>query len=242
MAEIHVKDHTQLVGQSDARLNRDVKQSDEVMLNAEQQQIADVLQEQGKKLEKKVLTTRKDAGEKLKGLHGKELVKAGFKQVALGLGIGWGSELVGASIAATVPAGISALKNIAMLDPADNVSPFEFFKMDEAQGWAAMSAEVNLNKANRTEFFNTVKSDASKAWKYGGIAGSEASGWVYNVLTKEKNMPPVKWYDWVAGHLGFIPLKVNIGKIALNLNPINAITFSGFRHVATGMYEMGKIK
>ncbi len=76
----------QFVGTADASKVRDeaLKKAD-VKLSPEQQKVSDVMTESGEKLVDNVVDAREAAGQKLQGLHGKELVEAGKKQMIRGI-------------------------------------------------------------------------------------------------------------------------------------------------------------
>ena len=78
---------TTFVGQADGRARPagEAVPSEELKLNAEQQEVVDVMQKEGGKLEAAVIDAREKAVGQLKKLQGKELVDAGLKQMGHGV-------------------------------------------------------------------------------------------------------------------------------------------------------------
>lgn len=192
----------QFVGSADA--TREAGNPAEFTLSPEQQAIADVLKQQGEMLEKTIVDARQKAGEKLKELKGKELVKAGLKQMGIGVletmkaQIKWGFAggmlgsvlgghlgILSGWIVGNIPHGdiqgtLGVLRekfNNSLWLPEDNQT---FGALLGGAGGGALGALIGLGS--------------------GIQIGYETSGVAYNKLAEVKGMPPAKWYDWALSH------------------------------------------
>lgn len=253
MNEISTND-IQLIGTSDATKNAsEALPKVEVVLNAEQKQVVDVMQIAGKKLENAELGAREAAAGQLKQLHGKELVDAGLKQMGHGV---WetvksqakwaiGGGLVGAL-------GLSFITGPAsLLAKQDDVFRDLFIgRLDDEQ-----LSGIGMSRSGSGSLGKVLKSSMITGADLGGTLGEfigfETAGLEYNKKVAAKNnLPPVKWFDWVISNVGLTTLDLAIGarnigwvgragRYILN-EAFNPVTVAGARAVGKGLWEMRK--
>ncbi len=213
---------TQFVGQADARNLRmaEVITPVDVKLSPEQQQVADVMKVSGEILEKKIIDARENAGQKLQGLHGQELVDAGKKQMVRGVIETLKSEAKGL-LAGGVLGGLIRGAHWGLADRSVD-SAYVGGIMGGVQG-AGVGAIIGYEAAGLT--YNRR-------------------------LVKTKEMPPTRWQDWVLSHAAnygitfLIPkipnLQVAFASAIIIPQVVNPITVGGLRNVMTGIWQMRK--
>lgn len=206
---------------------REAEASGELAFNAEQKQVVDVMEQEGKKLEGAVLDAREQAAGRLKQLHGRELVDAGLKQMGHGVWETVKGEVKGA-IGGGILGGITGGVSLGALG----------YVADRTAESAAIGA------ASGAFAGSTLGALA------GGALGYETAGIGYNrKVARRENLPPARWYDWLISHGSGALLNLLVGRVARSpvtaarvsfvlgqlINPISA---GGMRNVATGLWQM----
>jgi hypothetical protein len=219
----------QFTGQADAK-TPEAPVPQEFVLSGEQKRVVDVMETEGVKLETAVLAAREKAAGALKQLHGKELVRVGVTMMGRGV---WES----------VKAEVNGLIRGGLFGAAIGVI-----------GGATLGILSNDPK-------NIAPATAAGGF-VGGVTGGvsaafldyEFSGVRYNIKSEKEHLPPVRWYDWVASHLGTGWMISLLGRTGLANRPIvrdltrpfimatfiNPITVGGLRNVALGLWQMRK--
>lgn len=225
---------TQFVGQADARrVQPEVPKKAEFTPSPEQQQIADAMKESGDKLMNDVVEAKEAAGEKLQGLHGKELREAGKKQMVKGITETLKSELRwGIPLAILSGVGGASLGSVLALHEGGQVRQVALV----AAGGAALGGIM------------------------GGVMGTgigyEAAGLRYNKkVATTPEMSRVKFSDYVISHAGNAGLSVLLGILAfrfprltipavaavgVSMEVFNPTTVRGLRDFIKGGSEMKK--
>lgn len=243
----------QFVGQADGR-KAEAPVMDEFTLSPEQQHVVDVMQSAGKKLEGAELDAREKAADGLKQLQGKELVDAGFKQMGHGVWETVKSQVkwaAGGGLITGVGLGFIGGSTWILMNQSEESRRSEFASLsdDDLSSLLGLSRDRSgsLGKAVKVSGYTGVIAGA----QVGEAIGFQAAGLEYNknVATKN-NVPPARWYDWVASNVGLTGLKMlidgrglgtagEIGKYVLS-DIFNPITVGGMRNVATGLWQMKK--
>lgn len=214
---------TQFIGQADARkLHTERVKPAETKLSPEQQKVAEVMKESGEVLEKKVVDAREEAGKKLQGLHGKELVDAGKKQMVRGLldtvkaQVKW--AIGGGIIGATLGAAGSRVSGGDMHDAAGLLGA------TWASGSAAIGGEVSAPLA-----YNKKVAGSQELTKVGW------SDWLISVGARFAIGTPITLLTMRYLPLAAVQLESHVFQAILN-----PITVRGLRNVMTGLRELKK--
>lgn len=244
----------QFVGQADGTRSREASSNEEIVMNAEQQQVVDVMQRAGKKLEDAELGAQETAAGKLKELHGKELVDAGVNMMGRGVWetvksqLKWtvGGGLVGALVGGIGGgiAGPSVMKN-------EEIKDFVTFVLDK-KGIPFVPDIKNRDFKDRKYL---SKAGAAIGAYLGGTSGLR-SGTSFATLeynweiADKNNLPKTQWVDYLIGQAGLGGLALllnkrkagNFGRAGLFVMSelFNPITLGGMRNVATGLWQMRK--
>ena len=243
------KSNTQFVGQADARNNapKETQKSNEFSISPEQKLVAEAIHNGADTASKQLTVARAEAGKKLQGLHGKELVVAGLKKVGLGLGIGWASEAVG-SLLLKKPgrriggfAGAQAdvfYENLMSEAPAfEDLDEFQSMMREELPRFRGLLLGDEYSNLAQVGF--DVGEQMGK--DTGKFLGTEVSGGVYSMLTRKSQLPKLRWYDWILGQVGaLMPQLTTIHIKRFELNLVNPTTVSGLLNVAKGITDMVK--
>lgn len=244
----------QFVGQADAR---ESLSKDEVVLTAEQKQVVEAMEQEGKKLEGGVLDAREKAAGELKKLQGKELIDAGLKQMGHGVWETVKSQVkwaIGGGLVGAVGGGlVGALSGRSLTQNADSRSALSNIR--NILGDDNMSALGMSPGSGRESSALFAAAGISGGGAFGGAVGEaigfESAGLGYNKrIATKNNLPPTKWYDWVVSNAGLIGLRSllrgrdtgrtgGVGMLILN-EVLNPITVGGMRNVATGLWQMKK--
>lgn len=218
----------QFIGKADA--TREVGKPTEFTLSSEQQKIADTMKQNGETLEKSVIDARQKAGDQLKQLHGKELVRAGLRQMGHGVWetvkakIKWG---LGLGIAGGVVGNFGGDRSRAAI----RSMLYTFFPDYGSASEASEGAVLGILT--------------------GGVVGLETAGITYNrKIAAKKNLPTTKWYDWAISNTGLLSLEMltrgkEIGMVAdisrVMFNTFfNPISVGGLRTALYGLWKTGK--
>jgi len=217
---------TQFVGSADARgaLAREAAPKDEFKLNPEQQKVADVMKESGEKLVDGVVDAKEAAGQKLQGLHGKELVDIGKKQITRGMidsvraQVAWGLSggLIGALVGRNIPThGDGGIVN-------GNMSG------DLARSFGFGAASL------RNEFQPLIYNKKMK--KTGELPTVRWSDWFWSEGIRSAIQFPLTLLA-LGGNISY---GVNYAVQTLNNVILNPTVVGGLRRFKTGMQEMKK--
>ncbi len=240
----------QFVGQADARKS-EVPVTDEFTLFPEQQQVVDVMEKAGAKLETLELDGREKAAGELKKLQGKELVDAGLKQMGHGVWQSvksrffWG---VGGALVGAVSGGVYG--SIVGQSDTDRDASLNRRVKEYADMKTVMTDEVRELYRRQGVTIDRIFKGMDLGAVAGSYVGFETSGVHYNKkIAVKNNLPPAKWYDWIIGNgvFGLTEIASNksngiassVGLVLLQY-VFNPITVGGMRNVATGLWQMKK--
>lgn len=238
----------QYIGQADAStLRKETPVKSEFTVSPEQRITAEAIHNGADIATKKIEEAKIEAGKKLQGLHGRELVVAGLKKIGIGLGVGWASETIG-SLLLQKPGKRVGLLGGAQVDvmyerfmennlPAEDLDELQVFLRDELPRFREAVLEEEFS--NFAQLGSVVGEQMGK--DTGKFLGTEVSGGIYGMLTRKSALPKLRWYDWALGQVGaLLPELTTIHIKRFELNLVNPTTVSGLLNVAKGITEMVK--
>lgn len=243
----------QFVGSADA--TREAPRSAEFTLTPEQKQVVEVMQQGGEKLENTILDAREAAGKKLQGLHGKELVDAGLKQMGHGAWETFKSQLkwgIGGGIAGAVGGAMAGRFTGGRFQEMAQKSSVTGPILDAADYDGLFKADLGAEDDMASFFtWGGAAVGGGLGVPLGVVVGWETAGLKYNKkVAPKKDLPPAKWYDWVISNAGIYGANQvlrgrnlgNVGGMMWNafVELFNPISVGGIRNVAKGLWEMRK--